>query len=265
LNVRALLSAFLLLAPSVLCAESTRVHFLQGQVHGFLTIRSATGAVIGYGESIQTAEGDRVTSQLTMHLPGRSLDEETTVYTQRDYYKMVSDHHIQKGPFFKTQIDSTITANGDVTIKTYDKDGKEKVETNHLDSPPDLSNGLISVILTNIPANGPAFHVGYFAPAGKGRLLQLAVTHDDKESFSVDGIRHQAEVYRLHPELGGMAGVVAPLIGKQPNDTLVYVVGGVSPGFVREVTQLAEDLPLISFQLTGSNFAPYAASVKKKK
>jgi hypothetical protein len=34
-------------------------------------------------------------------------------------------------------------------------------------------------------------------------------------------------------ELGGVAGIIAPLIGKRPADTKVWVVGGEAPAFVK--------------------------------
>jgi hypothetical protein len=44
-------------------------------------------------------------------------------------------------------------------------------------------------------------------------------------------------------DLGGVTGVVAPLIGKQPKDTLVWIVGGRAPVFVRMEGQLYEGGP----------------------
>ena len=250
------------LLVSPLPAEPIAVHYTQGQGRGFVVVRSAAGAVIGNGEYSQFAQGERVTSRLTLHLPGGSTDDETTVYTQHGHYALVSDHHLQRGPFFSDPSDSTITAAGDVTIKTIDKDGKEKVETNHLDLPPDVSNGLVSTLLTNIPANAPEFRLGMFAPSGKGRLLQVRVTPEGKSSFSVVGTRHTVSIFRLHPELGGVAGVVAPVIGKQPADALVYILEGETPTIVREVGQLATGGPIVSVELAGTTFPPFIAAAK---
>ncbi len=33
-------------------------------------------------------------------------------------------------------------------------------------------------------------------------------------------------------EIGGLTGVVAPLLGKQPPDTLIWLIGGDAPTFV---------------------------------
>ena len=203
-----------------------------------------------------------MTSRLTLHLPGSSVDDDTTVFSQRGHYALISDHRIQRGPFFSDPSDSTITASGDVTIKKVGKDGQEKIETNHLDVPPDLANGLIATLLTNIPADSPEFQVGMFAASGKGRLLHVRVTPEGKSSFSVAGMRYKLSVFRLHPELGGVAGAVAPLVGKEPADALAYVLEGKTPTIVREVGQLAMGGPIISIELAGASFAPFTARAK---
>ena len=257
MNVRRALPVsliFSLLLAAQLGAEPIPVHFTQGQGRGFVVVRSAAGAIIGNGEYSQEAIGDRVTSRLTLRLRGGSLDDETTVYSQHGAYALISDHHIQRGPFFSDPSDSTISADGAVSIRTIGRDGKEKIVTSHLDMPADVSNGLVSTLLTNIPADKPEFRLGMFVPSGKGRLVQLRVTPEDKSYFSMIGVRHTVGVFRLHPELGGVAGVVAPIIGKQPADALVYVLEGDCPTVVREVGQLAEGGPIVSIELAGGSF-----------
>ena len=60
---------------------------------------------------------------------------------------------------------------------------------------------------------------------------------------------------------GGIAGVVAPIIGKQPADTMVWILEGDAPGFVRQVGQLYEGGPIVSIELSGTSFP---RSVPKK-
>ncbi len=126
--------------------------------------------------------------------------------------------------------------------------------------PPDVSNGLVSTLLTNTPANAPEFRLGMFAPSGKGRLLQLRVAPEGKSSFSIGGTAHTVSVFRLHPELGGVAGAVAPIIGKQPADALVFILEGQTPTIVREVGQLATGGPIVSIELAGATFPPFIAA-----
>ena len=39
--------------------------------------------------------------------------------------------------------------------------------------------------------------------------------------------------YVVKPEIGGMAGLLAPLVGKQPLDTHVWILEGAAPAFVK--------------------------------
>jgi hypothetical protein len=44
---------------------------------------------------------------------------------------------------------------------------------------------------------------------------------------------HKAVRFNVKVELGGLVGLIAPLLGKQPHDTSVWILGGEAPGFVR--------------------------------
>jgi hypothetical protein len=228
-------------------------------LHGFLTIHSETGSTLGYGEISQFATGDRVTLRTTLHFHDGSLDDETAVFTQRNVFQFVSDHHIQRGPFFKNAIDASVDANGQVEIRTTGADGKVTEETSHMDLPDDLSNGFVAPILENLPGNSPGLTVGMVVPMGKGRLIKLNITRDRTASFTaVTGARRTASLFRIKLELGGLAGVIAPVIGKQPAETIVWVVEGDAPVIVREDTQLSAGGPIVSIQLAGTSFPKYA-------
>ena len=69
-------------------------------MHGFLALTTEQGQVLAGGDLIEVVHGDRVTSHLTFHFKDGSLDDETTVYTQRGVFRLISDHHIQRGPYF---------------------------------------------------------------------------------------------------------------------------------------------------------------------
>ena len=248
------LMLFLALSP-LADAQRVAVHYPQASVHGFLIIHSEAGAVIGYGECVQSVSGDRTTVRTSLHFRDGSLDDETAVYTQHRVIAFVSDHHIQRGPFFKNAIDAHINANGQVSITTTGEDGKVKQESQHIDVPEDLSNGIVAPILYNIPRSTTEVSLGMVLPVGKGRLIRLHVTPDSTASFTaVEGATRTANVYRIKLDLGGIAGVVAPLVGKQPADVMIWVLEGAAPLIVREDAQLSEGGPIVSIRLAGTGF-----------
>ena len=53
----------------------------------------------------------------------------------------------------------------------------------------------------------------------------------------------------FHVELGGVAGVVAPLIGKQPPDDRAWVLEGQEPAFIRADVSFYDGGPLWTIQL----------------
>jgi hypothetical protein len=224
-------------------------------MRGFMAVRSEAGALLGYGEFVQVAHGDRVTLRITLRFRDGSLDDETAVYTQHRVFQLVTDHHIQHGPFFAKSLDLTVHADGDIVVSTVDKDGKHETETNHIDLPSGTTNGMLETLLVNVPPNAPEFKLPMIAPSGKGRLIQLAVSPDGEGTFScVAGSRRKASIFRIKMELGGVAGVVAPLIGKQPDDIFVWVLEGEVPAIVRVVGQLSEGGPVVSIELAGTAF-----------
>jgi hypothetical protein len=93
-------------------------------------------------------------------------------------------------------------------------------------------------------------------PVGKGRLAKLAISPDGTQPFTaVTGDRLKANLFRIKIDLGGVAGVIAPILGKQPSDVILWIAQGEVPVLVREQAQLAEGCPIISLELGGTSFS----------
>ena len=58
------------------------------------------------------------------------------------------------------------------------------------------------------------------------------------------GCIRKATHYILKVDIGGIAGVVAPLVGKQPPDSHVWILGGEAPAFVRSEQPLYNGGPV---------------------
>lgn len=249
----AIFFSFLVFA-SALLAETVSVRHIEGTAQGFLAIKTLDGVTLAVGDLTQVAHADRVIDRLVFHFRDGSIDDETTVFSQRGDFRLISDHHIQKGPSFPRQIDVLVEASGQITSRSIGKDGKEKVTVEHLDLPNDVANGLTLTLLKNISFDRPETKVSMVAPTSKPRLVTLSITPQGERSFSVGGIRHKAMDFRIKIELGGVAGVVAPLIGKQPADIHVWVLGGEAPALIQEEGQLYDGGPIWRIQQISPEF-----------
>ena len=97
--------------------EPVAVRHLEGEVHGFVVLRTLDGAIVADGDSLQVAKGDRVTSRLVYHFKDGSVQDETVVFSQRGHFRLISDHLVQKGPAFKHPMDVSVDgATGMVTV-----------------------------------------------------------------------------------------------------------------------------------------------------
>lgn len=241
----------LLLAAAVtLHADVIAVRHTEGTVRGFLVLRDDAGKALAAGDLIQSLKANRMESRLVFRFKDGSIDDETTVFSQRGHFRLLSNRHVQKGPSFPNPMDVSIDATtGKVTVRSI-HDGKEKVETDHLDLPPDLANGLVNYILKNLPTDGPEVKVSYLAATPKPRLVKLAITSQGAETFRAASNRHRATRFTVKVELGGLTGMVAPLVGKQPEDINVWILGGKAPAFVRMEGQFYQGGPLWTMELT---------------
>jgi hypothetical protein len=218
-------------------ASPVSVRYREGFIHGFLILSTMDGVAIAAGDLTQVARGDQVTAQIAFRFKDGSRQEETTVFSQRDNFRLISYHLVQTGPSFKNASDLSITcATGQVTVRYTGDDGKEKVANEHLALPPDLGNGLIPTLLTNIRSGTQQIEIPMVVAAPKPRLVKIVVHADGTEPFSLAGFTRKAIHYVAKVDIGGVAGKVAPIVGKQPPDSQIWILGGAAPVFVKSET-----------------------------
>jgi hypothetical protein len=234
----------------VIGAQPVAVRQTEGALHGFLALNSLNGEQVATGDLEQVARGNRVTSQLVFHFKDGSVQEETTVFSQSGHFRLLSDHLVQKGAAFKRQMDLSINGStGEATARYSDDHGKEKVETVTLTLPPDLANGMVPVLLKNLP-RGQSLTASMVVAAPKPQLVKLAISAEGEDSFLVGGARREATRYVLKIEIGGVKGVIAPLVGKQPPDTYVWILGGTAPVFLKSEGPSCEGCDILRTQLS---------------
>ena len=219
-----------------------------------MVARSEDGKTIARGEFSQVVQGDEVTMRMTYRFVDGSIDDETTTYRQQGTFRLIRNHHIEQGPFFAKPIDFSVeAATGMVTSRTTDKNGKVHVENKHMDLPDDLANGFVGTLLLNVPPNTAPFRAGMLAPVRGGRLIRLLISPEDEQTVHLAGQTLKATVFRIHPELGGIVGMIARLLGLQPKDVMVWVLEGEEPAVAVIVGQLGGYGPVVSSELEGAS------------
>jgi hypothetical protein len=214
--------------------EQVAVFHSEGITHGFLVLRTLDGKTLADGEINQFAEGHLVKSHLVFHFKDGSLYDERAQFSQNGKFKLLSDHLVQKGPAFKQPIETRIdVASGHVTCRYTDDDGKEEIADEHMSLPDDIANGLLFTLLRHIVPTTSRTTVSQVAMTPKPRIVQLTITPSGEEPFS-SGINHyKATHYVVKVKIGGFAGLIAPLVGKQPADMHVWIKHGEVPAFVK--------------------------------
>jgi hypothetical protein len=226
-------------------AQPVEVKHTEGITHGFLILRSLDGRILATGDQIQTVEGNQVTTETVFHFKDGSLHDETSVYLQDHTFHMLSYHLTQKGPMFPHPTDASLdVSNHEVTIHATEKN-QQKDAIEHMDLTPDLVNGFVTTVLKNIPPSAAGTKVPMLVLSAKPRLVHLVIKSIDTNStFAIAGSRRKALHFQIHIDLGGVAGVVAPLLGKKPPDIHIWLSDGRAPTFLRSQGPLFEGGPI---------------------
>jgi hypothetical protein len=231
------------------------VRLLQGTFHGFLELRSQDNRILASGDTTQVVHNGLVTTRTLFTFKDGSIDDETTVFTQNRSFHLITDRHIQRGPAFPHPMDVLVdTRTSQITVRTPDKDGKEDVKTDHLTLPADLANGLVPLLVENLPPNATTqtiqATVSMVVATPKPRLVKLIISPVGEDTSSIAGVPRKATHYNIRIDLGGVAAVVAPIVGKQPPDIQIWVIPGPAPTFAREQGPLYPEGPITTIQLT---------------
>ncbi len=227
-------------------------------MRGYLALRSLDDKLIAAGDLTQTIHGGRLVSRLIYRFKDGSVDDDTAVFTQNGHFRLISDHRIQKGPIFSNPLDLTIKATtGEVIVRYKDK-GVEKVETSHIDLPDDLANGILLDVAKNISPDTAVTTLSYVVATPKPRLIHLSFQPDGKETFRSAGRPNEALRFKVHVDIGGITGMIAPLVGKEPPDTHVWVSAGEVPAFIKSEEPLYFGGPVLRTELV-SPVWPYAS------
>lgn len=216
--------------PPASGAEPIPVRYIEGIAHGFLLVENDKGGQVGLGESQQVVKGGRVVDHLSIRFKDGSRYEEETVFTQQRVFQLVSDHVTEEGPIFTNPMETFIDVPAGRVSVRYMEHGKKKQLIKQMKLPPDLANGIVFALVKNIPSTSET-SVSYLAVSPTPRLVKLVFSPDGETNFAVGGNNYKATQYVIKVKIGGVAGVVAPILGKQPPDTRMWVIGGMAPTY----------------------------------
>jgi hypothetical protein len=130
-----------------------------------------------------------------------------------------------------------------------------------MDMPADLANGFILTLLKNVDASKPPKSLSYIAATPKPRLVKLEIAPSAQEPFSTGGLGRRATHYVVKVEIGGLTGVVAELLGKDPPDSHVWILGGTAPAFVKSEQTLFLGGPIWRIELVSPSWPGPRATV----
>lgn len=235
-------------------ADTIPVRQMEGSIHAFLVVQTLDGKTIAGGDLIETGKGATIRIQTSYHFHDGSVYDETSEFSQRGQFKLLSNHLMQKGPSFKMALDRTIDASmGQVTVRYADDKGREKVESQRLELPADLANGLFLVLMKNIdPASTTTVTVVAGEP--KPRLVKVIITPEGKVPFLIGRSKREATEFDLKAKIEGAAGKIAPLVGKQPADTHIWVFGGSVPAVLKSEGPFEPEGPIWRIQNVGPSW-----------
>ena len=241
----------LVLAGSQLSAQPVPVRHFEGVTFGFLVLRNLNGEILAHGELKQVVKPDSpvVMADLSFRFEDGSRYREITKFTQNGTFRLVSDQVIQKGPAFKEESESWIDAKtGKVTVRTTEK-GKEKTTNKHLEIPNDVANGLLFTITKNLDPSVSETSLSMVAASDKPRLVTLQIRPGPEKDAHFGAKEFKAQHYIIHVKVPGAAGVVAPIMGKQPPDIHLWVLKSDAPTFLEFEGPLSQNGPVWRIEL----------------
>jgi hypothetical protein len=214
-------------------AAAVPVRYTEGTEHGFLELRTATGALLAPGDLLQVARDREVERRMVFHFPDASVFEEAVRFTQHRVFMMQNYHLVQSGPAFADDLEATLSRSGQYVVKTKShKDGREQQYTGKLDLPADVYNGMAITIVMNLTARDTqTVHIVAFTP--KPRLIGLEIAPSGSQRVMLGQHPETAMHFKLKPKLGALLKVFATLVGKAPPDSDAWIVTDDLPAFVR--------------------------------
>jgi len=240
----ALAAAFFCLAPAG--AATVPVRFPEGVTHGYLELRSVDGKLLASGDLRQNQKNGEVAKRMWFRFKDGSLWDETVTFTQQKVFRLMSYHHVERGPSFPEAIEVTF----DRDTGRYRAKVEDKTDDGKVDMPEDLHNGMTTSLLKNLtPGTFATGHLLVFTP--KPYRLDTELRAEGEDKYHVGDVAGTATRYLVKMELPGVVGVVASIVGKDPPDIRYWMTNGPGHGFVKFEGPMFLKGPVWRVELTG--------------
>lgn len=231
-------------------AEPVAVRLPEGSNRGFLVLRTLEGQAIAHGELVQKPMARLVRTRVTLNFNDGSVYDETVVYSQAKVFRLERYHLVQQGPSFPTTDVSFDRSSGQYKARTQEKRGGEvKVASGSLELPADVYNGMAATLLKNLPADmKTSAQFAAFTP--KPFLIKMELSGEGEDRVSVGRQVRKVNRYLAKLDVGGLKGVFAALVGKEPPDVRYWLVTGDVPAFARFEGPMFLNGPVWRLELT---------------
>jgi hypothetical protein len=228
-----LLALFCAVAPTAVHAAPIKVRYPEGPAHGFLALSDLDGKPIAHGELIQWVDKRQIVSRLLFYFDDGSLYDEVVAFTQRPVFRVTSYHLVQKGPSFTPSSEVRFDRSGRYSAQVRSAPDKEpETDSGTVEIPDDVSNGMTSTLLKNLPHGAAATtHMLAFTP--QPHVLEVHFTPRGSAHYRVGRRDRSAARYQVDPEVTGLSGAIASVLGKQPAPLQFWIASGKAPVMVR--------------------------------
>jgi hypothetical protein len=232
--VKALLLALMALGITATAhADPVKVRLPEGVARGPLVLTTLDGQAIAHGELVQRPHGSRIESRLSLAFLDGSVWDEQLTFSQDRVFRLETYKLVQRGPSFPTSEIEFDRRDGRFKARTQTgRDDEIKEASGPLDVPADVYNGMALVLLKNLPnGGGGSGQMLVFTP--KPRLIRMDLVREGEDDVRLGPLGRKAVRYLVKLDVGGLAGVLATVLGKDPPDGRYWLLAGEVPAFVR--------------------------------
>jgi hypothetical protein len=220
------------LVGAPVAAAPVKVVHPEGPSRGFVSLSDLAGKVLAHGELTQWLERGEVVSRLAFDFDDGSVYDEIVRFSQKPVFRILSYQLVQKGPSFPEASEVRFERSGKYEARLESKKDGVRRAKGKMDLPEDVSNGMTSTLLKNLPRGASATtHLVSFDP--EPIVLEFHLTPEGTDPFWVGKQERKATRFLAKPKVTGLTGVLATVVGKQPEPIRMWIAQGKAPVLVR--------------------------------